>query len=114
MLKKPPIKKGKDHKKQARQSSNQKISSKGTKQFSKTSKQSQKSPMKKGKGCFEFEGVPAEPTVSTFLGDEMIEMKKRMEAKKMATIAMEEEWFGSAKEGPLCNRIDELKAKFSS
>ena len=114
ILKKPPIKKGKDHKKQARQSSNQKISSKGTKQFSKTSKQSQKSPMKKGKGCFEFEGVPAEPTVSTFLGDEMIEMKKRMEAKKMATIEMEEEWFGSAKEGPLCNRIDELKAKFSS
>jgi hypothetical protein len=37
-------------------------------------------------------------------------MKKRMEA----TIDMEEEWFGSAKDGPLCNRIDELKARFSS
>jgi hypothetical protein len=56
----------------------------------------------------------AQTPTSPLLGNEMIEMKKRMEAVKKATIDMEEEWFGSAKDGPLCNRIDELKARFSS
>ena len=114
MSKKPPMtkvaKKGTGHKKQARQSSNQKPHSKGTKQSSKTSKRTQKSPMKKGKVDNKPAGSPASP----LLGNEMIEMKKRMEAVKKATVDMEEEWFGSAKDGPLCNRIDELKARFSS
>ena len=114
MPKKPPMKmakKGKVHKKQARQLSNQKPHSEGTKQLSKTSKRKQKSPMKQGKVATK---KSAQTPTSPLLGNEMIEMKKRMEAVKKATIDMEEEWFGSAKDGPLCNRIDELKARFSS